>query len=242
MIATEQDITLLKKLQKVDRKVATAKKEFEELPHRKAILEVRKNKDDVLRKKVQVQDMLDEAEGSLSTLAQEDEVLAQKQDDIAETLAEVQGDYRAVTSHTRELDGVRKRREKISVELARIEEKINKINPVMKQVMQALGSLEQKEAELIASFQKTGGSLRTAIAEGEKTREELSKLVDPAVLQVYEQTRERCGGVALATLNGTACGTCRASFDQGKLSKIRSEAPLATCPACHRILIVEEEG
>lgn len=242
MIATEQDIALLRKLQEVDRKVATAKKEFEELPHRRAILEVRQNKEEVLRKKVQVQDMLDEAEGSLTALAQEDETLEAKQADIAQTLTEVQGDYRAVTSHTRELDGVRKRREKISVELARVEEQINKINPVMKQVMQALESLDKKEADLIASFQKTGGSLRTVITEGEKARGELAALLDPALLRVYEQTRERCGGVALADLVGKACGTCRNTFDQGKLSKIRAEAPLATCPVCHRILIVGEEG
>lgn len=239
MIATEQDIAVLRKLQEVDRKVTTAKKEFEELPHRRAILEVRQNKEDVLRKKVQVQDMLDEAEASLTALAQEDEKLEEKQAEIAKTLTEVQGDYRAVTSHTRELDGVRKRREKISVELARVEEQINKINPVMKQVMQALESLDVKEADLIASFQKTGGSLRTGIAEGEHARKELAALLDPAILRIYEQTRERCGGVALADLARGACSACRNTFDQGKLSKIRSEAPLATCPVCHRLLIVE---
>lgn len=240
MIATEQDIAVLRKLQEVDRKVATAKKEFEELPHRKAILEVRQSKEEVLRKKVQVQDMLDEAEGSLTALAQEDDKLAEKQEEVTKTLVEVQGDYRAVTSHTRELDGVRKRREKVSVELARVEEQINKINPVMKQVMQALESLDKKETDLITSFQKTGGSLRNVIAEGEKVRGDLAALLDPELLRIYEQTRQRCGGVALADLVDKSCGTCRNTFDQGKLSKIRAEAPLATCPICHRILIVEE--
>ncbi len=242
MIATEQDIELLRKLQDIDRKVATAQKEFEKLPHRQAILEVRQKKSDVLKKKVQIQDMLDEAEGSLVALVQEDEQLAAKQDDISKTLIEVQGDYRAVTSHTRELDGVRKRREKVSVELVRVEEQLDKINPVMKQVMQALESLEAKEAELIASFQKTGGSLRTVIAEGETVRGELVKVLDETLLRTYEQTRERCGGVALADLVGNTCGACRNTFDQGKLSKIHADAPLATCPVCHRILIVGEEG
>ena len=63
MYATEHDIATLRKLQEVDRKVVSAKKEFKELPHRKAILEVRAKKDEVLKRKVQVQDMLDEAEG-----------------------------------------------------------------------------------------------------------------------------------------------------------------------------------
>ena len=48
MYATEHDIATLRKLQEVDRKVVSAKKEFKELPHRKAILEVRAKKDEVL--------------------------------------------------------------------------------------------------------------------------------------------------------------------------------------------------
>ena len=120
MYATEHDIATLRKLQEVDRKVVSAKKEFKELPHRKAILEVRAKKDEVLKRKVQVQDMLDEAEGKLAAFVQEDELLSAKQYEITETLSQVQGDYRAVTAHPRDLDGVRKRREKVSLELSRV--------------------------------------------------------------------------------------------------------------------------
>ena len=66
MNATEHDIAILRKLQEADRKVVSAKKEFENLPHRKAILEVRTKKDEILKKKVQVQDMLDDEEGKLA--------------------------------------------------------------------------------------------------------------------------------------------------------------------------------
>lgn len=240
MNATEHDIAILRKLQEADRKVVSAKKEFENLPHRKAILEVRTKKDEILKKKVQVQDMLDDEEGKLASLVQEDEQLEKKQDEISTELTEVQGDYRAVTSKTRELDGVRKRREKVALELTRVEEQVNKINPVMKQIMTALSTLEEKEKELVESFQKTGGSLRVVVAEGEKVRGELAGEVDPSILRVYEQTLERCGGVALAELVNDSCGACRTSFDSSRMSKIRSEAPLATCPACRRLLIVEE--
>ena len=78
MNATEQDISILRKLQEADRKVLSAKKEFQNLPHREAILEVRTKKDEILKKKVQVQDMLDNEEGKLTSLVQEDEQLATK--------------------------------------------------------------------------------------------------------------------------------------------------------------------
>lgn len=241
MYATEHDIATLRKLQEVDRKVVSAKKEFKELPHRKAILEVRAKKEEVLKRKVQVQDMLDDAEGKLAAFVQEDEQLSAKQDEITETLAQVQGDYRAVTAHTRDLDGVRKRREKVSLELSRVEEEVNRINPVMKQIMQALSELDAKEQDLIASFQKVGGSLRSAIEEGEKARVALAEQVDKDLLKVYEKTRSSCGGVALAEVHEGACSACRNTFDSSRMSKIRSQAPLATCPVCRRLLIVEGE-
>lgn len=241
MNATEHDIATLRTLQEVDRKVVSAKKEFKELPHRKAILEVRAKKEEILKRKVQVQDMLDDAEGKLASFVQEDEQLSAKQDEITETLAQVQGDYRSVTAHTRDLDGVRKRREKVSLELSRVEEEVNKINPVMKQIMKALSELDAKEQELIASFQKAGGALRAAIEEGEKARVELAQKVDPELLKVYEKTRAACGGVALAELHEGACSACRNKFDSSRMSKIRSQAPLATCPSCRRLLVVEGE-
>ena len=153
----------------------------------------------------------------------------------------MQGDYRAVTAHTRDLDGVRKRREKVSLELSRVEEEVDKINPVMKQIMQALADLDAKERDLIASFQKVGGSLRAAIEEGEKARVSLAEQVDGELLKVYEKTRSACGGVALSEVHEGACSACRNTFDSSRMSKIRSQAPLATCPVCRRLLIVEGE-
>ena len=240
MNATEHDIILLRKLQEADRKVLSAKKELESLPHRKAILEVRSKKDEILKKKVQVQDMLDEAEATLASLAHEDDQLSEKQKAITADLAEVKDDYRAVTSKTRELDGVRKRREKVALELSNVEEQINKINPVMKQIMQALSSLDEKEHDLIVSFQKTGGSLRMVIDEGDKIHKELAGMINSSLLRTYEQTRDRCGGVAVSDLVDDSCGACRSTFDQSRMSRIRSEAPLATCPVCRRLLIVGE--
>ena len=86
----------------------------------------------------------------------------------------------------------------------------------MKQIMTALSAMEEKEKELVESFQKTGGSLRMVIVEGEKVRAELAQMIDPALLKLYEQTLERCGGVALAELVNNSCGACRISFDQSR--------------------------
>lgn len=240
MNATEQDIAMLEKLAEIDRKVAAAQKQFDELPHRQAILDLRDKKKEVVDKKMQVQDMLDQAEMRLGDLAVEDDALTLKQQNIQATLEEVKGDYRAVNAHTRELDGVRKRRDKVALELSRVEEQVAKIQPVMKQVMEALTALDQKEAELVSSFQKTGGGLRSAIAEGSKARDELAAKVSPEILDIYEKTRVSCGGVAVSRLQGNSCSVCRNAFDQGRVLAIKAEAPLAVCPSCRRLMVVDE--
>ena len=94
---------------------------------------------------------------------------------------------------------------------------------------------------MIASFQKTGGALRASIEEGDKARAALAGQVSPELLGVYEKTRAHCGGVALAELKDGACSACRNTFDSSRLSKICSQAPLATCPSCRRLLVVEGE-
>ena len=106
---------------------------------------------------------------------------------------------------------------------------------------EALAELDAKERDLIASFQKVGGSLRAAIEEGEKARVSLAEQVDGELLKVYEKTRSACGGVALSEVHEGACSACRNTFDSSRMSKIRSQAPLATCPVCRRLLIVEGE-
>ena len=103
MFATEQDIEVLKKLQEADRIRELSEKEFENLPHRKAILEVRQKLEEIYKKKTQVQDMLDDAEESFDKLVSEDAKLSEKQKDIEKTLSEAQGDYRSVESLSKEL-------------------------------------------------------------------------------------------------------------------------------------------
>lgn len=55
--------------------------------------------------------------------------------------------------------------------------------------------------------------------------------LDPALYSAYELAQGRCGGVGLAHLQGNSCDCCRTVFDQGRLSTLLAEAPLATCPS-----------
>lgn len=239
MQASPQDITLLRKLQDVDRDLALDQKRFDALPQRQAILEVRKKADEVLKNKVRVQDMKDAAEEKFDALTAEDERLAHKAEEIEALLKEAQGDFRSVESRSKELSGVDKRRKQLAQESEQVSAQLEKIAPVMKQIIQASNDLQQKEQELIASFQQEGGALKQKLANAHKAREALLTELDSSVAHSYTEAQKRCGTVALAELKGASCGACRNTIEQGKLSVVRSQAPLSKCPFCGRLLIVE---
>lgn len=239
MYASDEEITLLKQLETVDRGVAKARKQFDELPHRQAILITRTKIADVKKKQAQVREMLNGAEVSLNALVSEDERLNAKQHAIEEKLQEVKGDYRSVEAQTKELNGVAKRQEKVSVELEEVSAQVSRVQAVLKQVDEALSQLQSKEKELIESFQAAGTKLQAAIHEGEKAHVQLAEKINRDLLREYDEAMRHGGGVALAVLDGTHCGTCRSAIDPGRLVKIRSEAPLSHCPSCKRLMIVE---
>ena len=238
MDASQADIEILIKLRELDRDIALAERDFKELPQRRAILEKRSQLAELGKKKAQVQEMLDSCENELSKIAQEDSTLEAKQNATQAKLDASRGDFRSVECLSRDLNGVVKRRSALSEQLGEVEARLAKIQPVMDQLNKALDGLGAQEQSLIASFQKEGGSLQQSLAKYRQSRDALTSSLDGPVLKEYNAALERCGGVALAVLSENSCSACRNSFEGGKLSQVKSEAPLSHCPRCGRLLLI----
>ena len=116
--------------------------------------------------------------------------------------------------------------------------KLEKIEGVVAQVKRALAILQEQEEKATASFQKEGGALKAALAKLEAERAALAAVLPGELADAYERAARHCGGVAVAILNGSACGACRVPIDAGRLAAIKREAPLSTCPHCKRMLVV----
>ncbi len=71
-----------------------------------------------------------------------------------------------------------------------------------------------------------------------KKREVLSAALGPDLLNRYEQTRKRRGGVAIAALQNGVCNACHVQVPTGVLSAVRdsSNDRLVICPSCGRFL------
>lgn len=239
MLATDQELAALEQLQIIDADIIRNTKKLEELPQRQVILEARQKLAEIVKKKTQVQDMIDEAEDDLAKLIAEDERLAKKQAETQEALDRVKGDYRSVESYSKDLHGVAKRREKLSSDMERVDEQIARIKPLMDQIMAGCTELEAREKAAIASFQEEGGALQQALAQADAQHKQLQASLSPELYRAYERACNECGGIGIAELVDSSCSACRNVFDSGKLARIKQDEPVSRCPSCRRLLIIK---
>ncbi len=233
-----QVLGVLLQLQQLDIEIHQLQKQLEELPQRKTILEVRSKKKQIEQKNEQIGALHATAEAQCNVLSDEDAALAAKQTRIQEEIDSVQGDYRSVESRTKELNGVAKRRATLEAEISVALDELAKIEAVQAQVSQALESLNAQEAKATESFIEAGGKIKQALAQKDAVRKTLVAELPGDVHDLYEKTAQRLGGVAVARLQDTMCGTCRRPIEHGRLADLKRQGNLVTCPHCHRMLIL----
>ena len=237
MKADTKDLATLLSMQHIDMELIRAKKKLAELPQRAQILEIRKKKQAVEEKIVA---MRKEADLAAARIKDEDERLAGRQRETQEKIEESRGDYRSVEALTKDMGGITKRRETLEEDLAEARGKLAQIEEVQSQITAALEKIVVQENAYVSSFQKEGGGLNAGIAGAEKQRSELAASLPAELLAEYEKIARKSGGIALARLANGSCSVCRATITEGKLLQVQAEAPLSTCPACKRMLVVGE--
>lgn len=240
MKADTKDLATLLTMQHLDMELIRAKKKLSELPQRAAILETRKKRQAVEEKQAKVAAMRSEADHVATRIKDEDGRLAARQRETQDKIDESRGDYRSVEALTKDMGGIAKRRATLESDLAEANAKLAQIDGVQAQIADALGKIVAQENAHVASFQDEGGTLTSTIATAEKKRAELADTLPADLLETYEKTARKSGGIALARLVGGSCSVCRAAITEGKYLQVQAEAPLSTCPACKRMLVVDE--
>lgn len=231
----------LLELQAVDIEIIRAAKRLDELPEKRAILEVR-------AKEREVQSLGDKAGILVRKLeseikARQDEAtmiqtkLTQEQTKIMAT-----SDHRAVQSITREMDGLKRRCDKLEMEELQYMERLDKARAQVAAVHEHLARLAEKEAALVARFKAVGGGLQREIAELEGRRSALSAAVDPGLVRRYEAAKAAKGGVGVGRLEGSMCSACRMELPAERLKELREGPEVGICPHCRRLLVIGEDA
>lgn len=235
-----QESSALLELQAIDVEIIRANKRLEDLPEKRAILQSRAKQREITAMHEKADSLLGKLQSELKTRQDEMSMLAEKigaeQTKIMET-----SDHRQVQSLTREMDGLRRRSDKLEMESLQYMERIEKVTSQIAKIDEALTTLAEKEAELVKQFQHVGGLLQKEIGGLEKKRAARAAEIDPGLLKTYEANREGKGGVGVGRLEGDSCSACRMSLPSERLKELTEGPDIGMCPQCRRLLVVRAE-
>lgn len=238
MQVSRDDLAALLQLQQIDLEVMRQTKQLEELPQRATILAARQKREAVEAKRAQVAALRKDAAHKLTRITDEDASLAKKEAGVQAAIEAAHGDFRNAEARTKELAGIAKRRATLADDHDAAAEELAKVEGLEGQIDRMLEELNTQEQAAVESFQREGGALKSGIAQLKAQRDAVAASLPAEVASLYEKAAARSGGVAVGRLDGTRCGACRAPIDGGRLIDLKAQAPLGTCPACKRLLII----
>jgi predicted nucleic acid-binding Zn-ribbon protein len=227
----------LLELQRLDLEIVHGKKRLEELPEKQTILDVRHKLRDVstLRHKAGV--LVGKLNADLKAHQDEIDSLTAKID-AEQVKVMTTTDHRQVASLTREMDGLRRRRDKLEMESLGLMDRIDKATGQTATIDAAIEQLTEREAAAIAQYKSVGGALQNETAGLEAERLALAGSLGSEALSQYESVRESKGGVAVGRLEGDSCSACRISLPVERINELMSGPDVSICPHCHRLIVV----
>jgi uncharacterized protein len=94
-------------------------------------------------------------------------------------------------------------------------------------------------AELEASVRDQEAAIATELAAEQQARADAAANLPPAIVTLYEQVRERNGGIGAARLVGDTCQGCRLSLPAVDVARLRALPPdeVGQCEHCEAVLI-----
>lgn len=234
----DEGATLLR-LQETDLEIRRGEKQLDELPVKKKIIDTRHKIKDVETLKAKAENLVARLERAISRNEDETSQVTQKLE--AEQAKVMSGDItnpKEVQHITREMDALRRRREKLEMEDLELMERLEKSKLQVGKVEVALQQLATQESTLTEKFRAEGGELQGEIESFKVQRGTLASSLTPKLLERYETVREAKGGVGAATLAGPACTACHMELPAQRLEELLSGPRIAVCPACRRLLVI----
>ena len=231
----------LLELQRLDLEIVHGKKRLEELPEKQAILDLRHKLRDVVALRQKAGVLVSKLGSDLKAHQDEIDSLTAKMD-TEQAKIMTTTDHRAVATLTREMDGLRRRRDKLEMESLGLMDRIEKATAQTATIDAAVVQLTQKEAAAIEQYKSVGGALQSETAGLEAKRLSLAESLDADNLAEYESIKESKGGVAVGRLDGDTCSACRMSLPAERVRELCSGPDVAICPLCHRLIVVRVDG
>ena len=235
----DQAATLLR-IQELDLEIRRDEKELDEMPEKRTILETRARAREVVALRAKAEELVVRLGREVSK--NEDETTALSEKIKAEQQRVMSGDItnaKEIQHLTREIDSLKRRREKLEMEELTLLERVEKAKGQVGKVDAGLDQLKVREGEFVDEFTAKGGALQTRVEESKSERDSLAKSLDAELLSQYETLRQTKGGVAAGRLRDGACTACRMELPAERIEELESGPQIAICPQCRRLIVVE---
>lgn len=123
------------------------------------------------------------------------------------------------------------------------EEEIIKILEEIDQLKDSYESLKEKaatnkeeiEAE-IENIREQMVQVEKDIAQGQETKEEIIKELDPQLLKRYTSLKEKRGGIGIVLVKRGVCLGCYVNIPPQMYNEVQKNREIILCPSCNRIL------
>lgn len=240
MFVDESCIEALGQLNNVDHVLFNAQRAANELPQRAELTEIAQKKQTIRQKYDQISKLHDSFEKEIARLEEQIDLTRQRMTTAQAAIDEAGEDFRQVESLANDLNGLNEQVEEMETTQLDYETKKQSIEDMFGQIDAALKTLLDRESALKQSLAAEVEKIKAFVAERQGMRAEACKNIPANVLDLYQRTVKKCGGVALCRLEDGTCTVCRQKFEPGKVHAIQDEAPLTVCPSCGRMMVVED--
>jgi len=235
--------TRLLQLQELDTELLRLQKRLDDMPEMHAIVATRKKRAEVEGLLGKAQMLTSRIERDIARIDDECAGLNSKIDtEQAKVMSGTVTNPKELVSITREMDALKRRRDKLELEEVQLMEKAETASGQMGKIRLALDTLSAREEKETAAFVEVGSKIQLEIANQQKKRADVAAILSEALLERYEATKNVKEGVAVGQLEKNACTACRMQLPAEKVQELRKGPIIAACPACRRILIVDLGG
>lgn len=228
--------TTLLDLQAADIEILQAHRRLNELPEKSDLLAVRTKLKEVAELKAKVEMLVHKLDADLKVRQDESAMIAEK-------LEQEQGkimsttDHRQVAALTREMDGLRRRADKLDMESMQYMERLEKARSQLTTVEDHIAGLALKDEELVTAYKAAGAQVQREIAQFTARRTALVSDIPADLLARYESIRDSKGGVGVGRLNGSGCTACHMDLPAERVRELRDGPDVGVCPQCRRLIV-----
>lgn len=237
MAGVEQDKDKLLKLQELDNILQDGAENFNNSEIGKKIAAVRMKKSELKTKRDQVDQVFVKARTEIETVSNKDSQLAAEQEKAQKEIESTQGDYRKVEAETQKLNELNNQRKTIDDQLEKLEANFNKIKELKEKIDAGIEKLGMQEDDLSVALEKSNVELKLKMDKAMQEKAKLEPTISSEALAIYKKSRSIAGKITVAVNEDNMCSACRTKFSSSNISKIESQAPIAVCPNCLRVLI-----